>query len=321
MSTAIVGAGVAGLSLALMLEDEVTVFEKSDVAGGLCRSTETQGFTFDLGPHVLGGVPEAVAWVKSSTGLRFTEGKTNNTGWLMRKGFVAHPFENEQMGLNYMSKMWKTDPEEMDGASLTVQPGRKPGGVNTFSYPESGGYQAITDSWAKQLEGKIRYGQTIRTRKQFDHFDRVVWTAPRLGRYNSLYVETICLEGEAPRYTAVYLPENPKTFHRLSFPSVIAPQNAPEGCFSVQGEFSMAFPGKHPDDLYKLCQSLGLIESPRQVLKHTRLVSHAYPVCVETPPAPESERLFFHGRTGAHVYKNLDGVVADSISLAARMNA
>jgi protoporphyrinogen oxidase len=50
----ILGAGLAGLSAACSLRDEDTlVLEKEDEAGGLCRSREVDGFTFDCTGHLL----------------------------------------------------------------------------------------------------------------------------------------------------------------------------------------------------------------------------------------------------------------------------
>jgi len=58
MKVAILGAGITGLTLARRLllssEDpslEVCVLEKDLVPGGLCRTLESGGFRFDLGPH------------------------------------------------------------------------------------------------------------------------------------------------------------------------------------------------------------------------------------------------------------------------------
>jgi protoporphyrinogen oxidase len=51
----VLGAGLAGLSAALHLQDheEVLVLEKEDRPGGLCRSFVKDGFTFDLTGHLL----------------------------------------------------------------------------------------------------------------------------------------------------------------------------------------------------------------------------------------------------------------------------
>jgi len=50
----IIGAGLAGLSAAFHLEGEdYIILEKDKRPGGLCRSDELEGFTFDRAIHVL----------------------------------------------------------------------------------------------------------------------------------------------------------------------------------------------------------------------------------------------------------------------------
>ena len=51
----VLGAGLAGLSAAMHLQDdqEVVVLEREDRPGGLCRSVVKDGFTFDLTGHLL----------------------------------------------------------------------------------------------------------------------------------------------------------------------------------------------------------------------------------------------------------------------------
>lgn len=52
----ILGAGLAGLSVAYHLQKkgiDYEIFEKEDIAGGLCRSKNIDGFTFDYSGHLL----------------------------------------------------------------------------------------------------------------------------------------------------------------------------------------------------------------------------------------------------------------------------
>ena len=49
----IVGAGLAGLSSAYHLKTEYTLFERENQVGGLCRSINIKGYTFDYAPHIL----------------------------------------------------------------------------------------------------------------------------------------------------------------------------------------------------------------------------------------------------------------------------
>ena len=53
MRTAIIGAGVSGLSLALLLDGDVEVFEVSDRPGGHASTRIKDGWTYDQGPHIM----------------------------------------------------------------------------------------------------------------------------------------------------------------------------------------------------------------------------------------------------------------------------
>lgn len=49
----ILGAGISGLSIAYYLKKGYRIYEKESETGGLCRSTEVEGFVFDHGAHLL----------------------------------------------------------------------------------------------------------------------------------------------------------------------------------------------------------------------------------------------------------------------------
>jgi len=51
--TCILGAGVSGLSLALLLDGDVEIFEAGPDVGGHARSIVEDGWTFDRGPHIM----------------------------------------------------------------------------------------------------------------------------------------------------------------------------------------------------------------------------------------------------------------------------
>ncbi len=48
----IIGAGLSGLSAAYHMGSGYSVLEREGEVGGLCRSVETMGYTFDLAPHI-----------------------------------------------------------------------------------------------------------------------------------------------------------------------------------------------------------------------------------------------------------------------------
>ena len=58
-------------------------------------------------------------------------------------------------------------------------------------------------------------------------------------RYNSLVTVSIGLDAaRMPDYTAIYVPDPEVRFHRLSFPAVFSPHNAPPGQSIIQAEIT-----------------------------------------------------------------------------------
>ena len=58
-------------------------------------------------------------------------------------------------------------------------------------------------------------------------------------RYNSLVTVTVGLDAaRIPNYTAIYVPDPEVRFHRLSFPAVFSPHNAPAGQTVIQAEIT-----------------------------------------------------------------------------------
>jgi len=50
---AILGGGVAGLSLASFIDRQAMVLESQPVVGGLSRSYDMNGIAYDIGPHII----------------------------------------------------------------------------------------------------------------------------------------------------------------------------------------------------------------------------------------------------------------------------
>lgn len=107
MKICILGAGISGVTLARLLTADghaVTVLEKADRAGGLCRSKQTDGFTWDeAGGHILFSKDQrALDWQKARCG-----GDPNlcrverQTRILWHDRFVPYPFEN---GVGHLTK-------------------------------------------------------------------------------------------------------------------------------------------------------------------------------------------------------------------------
>jgi protoporphyrinogen oxidase len=98
VTTAILGGGLTGLTLARLLherDDDVIVLEAEPEYGGLCRTNVENGFTFDIGgSHIIfSRDTEVLAFMR-----RMIEGNeqrnTRNTKIFYKGAYVKYPFEN-----------------------------------------------------------------------------------------------------------------------------------------------------------------------------------------------------------------------------------
>ncbi len=101
MKTAIIGAGISGLSIARMLSahDEVTVFEAQAAPGGLCKCTEVQGNLFHLtGGHCFNSKRRDVLdwfWQQNPEGTEHYAKVQRNAAVSLEDGTVVqYPIEN-----------------------------------------------------------------------------------------------------------------------------------------------------------------------------------------------------------------------------------
>jgi len=95
----ILGAGPAGLSAARTLKKDFLILEKNDSIGGLCRSFEFEGCTFDLGGHAFFTTePESKKIIKKYSTVRFYE--QLRSAWVYSYGnFIKYPFQSNLFGL------------------------------------------------------------------------------------------------------------------------------------------------------------------------------------------------------------------------------
>jgi protoporphyrinogen oxidase len=99
MNTAIIGAGASGLSLALMLDGDVTIFEQSDRTGGHCHATIRDGWTFDRGPHIMFSRDQDVLdFMIASLGDNVHRSRRNNRVFVDGR-MVKYPLENDLASL------------------------------------------------------------------------------------------------------------------------------------------------------------------------------------------------------------------------------
>jgi len=96
---AILGAGVTGLTAGWLLRQkghDVTIYEKDEVPGGLCRSVEIGGYTFDqAGGHIIFSKDqEVMAFTRDLLGEENMVRSNRNTKIRYKDRWVKYPFEN-----------------------------------------------------------------------------------------------------------------------------------------------------------------------------------------------------------------------------------
>lgn len=102
MKIGILGGGLTGITLGYFLGNKAVIIEKNDEPGGLCRSLQDQGFTFDYGgSHVIfSKSKEILNFMLSMLGDNKIRIK-RNAKILYKGNYVKYPFEN---GLNDLPK-------------------------------------------------------------------------------------------------------------------------------------------------------------------------------------------------------------------------
>ncbi len=100
MHLAILGGGLSALSLACFVQhsgqfSRITILEKEDRPGGLCRSFEASGVTYDVGPHIIFSKDrEVLDWMNALLAGNLNRLRRSNR--ILHKGaFVQYPFEND----------------------------------------------------------------------------------------------------------------------------------------------------------------------------------------------------------------------------------
>lgn len=100
MKTIILGAGLSGISTAYFLQnekgyDDITLLEMESTPGGLCRSIKKDGYTYDIGPHILFSKDKEMLELMLDV---LDEGKNDlvRSNQILYKGRrVQYPFEND----------------------------------------------------------------------------------------------------------------------------------------------------------------------------------------------------------------------------------
>lgn len=130
MKTVILGAGLAGLSLAYFLQaqketGEIVLLEKRSRPGGLCRSVKKDGYIYDIGPHILFSKDKEMLELMLSVLDERNDLKRSNQ--ILYKGtYVQYPFENDlsklpKEDLQYCMTAFEHNPYENYDAENMIQ--------------------------------------------------------------------------------------------------------------------------------------------------------------------------------------------------------
>lgn len=130
MKTLILGAGLSGISTAYFLQqyekyNDITILEKEETPGGLCRSIHKDGYIYDVGPHILFSKDKEMLNLMLSVLDEKNDLKRSNK--ILYKGKqVQYPFENDlsklpEEDLNYCINAFNHNPYEDYEASNMIQ--------------------------------------------------------------------------------------------------------------------------------------------------------------------------------------------------------
>lgn len=100
MKFTILGGGLSALSLAYFLQnndkiEKITILEKSDKAGGICRTYEEKGIQYDVGPHIIFSKDKEILDLMNSLLGENNEKHRRSNRIIHKKRFVQYPFEND----------------------------------------------------------------------------------------------------------------------------------------------------------------------------------------------------------------------------------
>lgn len=130
MKVTILGGGLSAISLAYFLQEdgqieEITILEKEDDIGGLCRSIHKDGYTYDIGPHILFSKDKEM--LNLMLEVTSETNKLRRSNQIIHKGkYVQYPFENDLSklpleDLNYAVTAFQNNPYENYEAQNMLQ--------------------------------------------------------------------------------------------------------------------------------------------------------------------------------------------------------
>lgn len=99
-SVGILGGGIAGLSLAYFIGENCEILEKSTHCGGLCRSYEKDGLTYDLGGHVVFSSDKEILKLDLQLLQNNVQPHRRKNAIWYKNRLVKYPFENDLAALD-----------------------------------------------------------------------------------------------------------------------------------------------------------------------------------------------------------------------------
>ena len=95
----ILGAGLSGISTAYFMQnfewvDSITLLEKEERPGGLCRTIRKDGYLYDIGPHILFSKDKEMLELMLSVLDDKNDLKRSNK-ILYKQRQIQYPFEND----------------------------------------------------------------------------------------------------------------------------------------------------------------------------------------------------------------------------------
>ena len=109
MHIVILGGGLSAITAALFLQekenvDRITLLEKEEAVGGLCRTFETQGIEWDVGPHIIFSKDKEVLDFMNKSLAENNEQHRRSNRIIHDKRFIQYPFENDLSKLSEHDK-------------------------------------------------------------------------------------------------------------------------------------------------------------------------------------------------------------------------
>lgn len=152
MNVIILGGGLSAISLAYFLQDNkniegITIVEKENSIGGLCRSLHCNGYTYDVGPHILFSKDKEMLDLMLSM-LDKANNLRRSNQIIYQDKWIQYPFEND------LSKLPKQDLEYCITA-FNNNPYEKYQACNMLQFFLKTFGEGITNSYLRPYNEKI----------------------------------------------------------------------------------------------------------------------------------------------------------------------